>query len=237
MGEIVSDAGSQAVRRSAQTVEGASLIGLIELVCGGGAVERSGARSDATGPAGGGGGPGRGVGIRLGEGDLGALSRARPADLERRLDLDLASAERLAAAFELGRRVERSRLDPRASVADPEAAFQLLSTECRGLDRETFQVLLLDGRHRLIRRHCVAVGTLTTSLVHPREVFGPAVREGAAAVLVAHNHPSGDPEPSSEDREVTRRLLDVGRLLGVPLLDHLVLGDGRYVSLRRRMGF
>lgn len=169
--------------------------------------------------------------------DLARLARAPVAELEARLALDRVGASRLAAAFELGRCVERASVDPRRAVADPNAAFRVLAPVCRGLDRETFQLLLLDGRHRLLRRHCVAVGTLTTSLVHPREVFGPALRERAAAVLVAHNHPSGDPEPSAEDRAVTRRLVEAGELLGVPLVDHLVLGDGRYVSLRRRMGF
>jgi DNA repair protein RadC len=98
-------------------------------------------------------------------------------------------------------------------------------------------VLLLDGKHRLKRCEAVSEGTLTTSLVHPREVFRAAVRESAAAVVVVHNHPSGDPEPSLEDLEVTRRLIDVGRLVGVPVLDHVVVGDGRFVSLRERMGF
>lgn len=107
----------------------------------------------------------------------------------------------------------------------------------RGLERETFHVLALDGKHRLLSRHAVSTGTLTTSLVHPREVFRAAVREGAAAVIAVHNHPSGDPEPSTEDVEVTRRLLEAGQLLGIPLLDHVVIGDARCVSLRERMGF
>jgi DNA repair protein RadC len=81
------------------------------------------------------------------------------------------------------------------------------------------------------------VGTLTTSLVHPREVFRSAVREAAAALIAVHNHPSGDPEPSAEDLEVTRRLIEAGRLLGIPLLDHVVVGDGAWVSLRERMPF
>lgn len=103
---------------------------------------------------------------------------------------------------------------------------------------EVFATLLLNGRHRVFAFAEVSRGTLTTSLVHPREVFGPALREGAAAVVVAHNHPSGDPEPSVEDLEVTRRLRDAGKLLGVPLLDHVVLGaDGNFTSLRERIEF
>ena len=96
--------------------------------------------------------------------------------------------------------------------------------------------LVLDGKHRLRGIQEVSRGTLTTSLVHPREVFFAAVSMKAAAVIVAHNHPSGDPEPSIEDLEVTRRLVEAGRILGIPLLDHVVLGDDeRFVSLRDRM--
>ena len=109
---------------------------------------------------------------------------------------------------------------------------------------EEFWLLLLDGKHRVTGASMVSRGTLTTSLVHPREVFGPAVRMGAAAVIVCHNHPSGDPEPSPEDLQVTRRLVQGGRLLGIPVLDHLILGDPenftpkrRYISLRERMSF
>ena len=101
---------------------------------------------------------------------------------------------------------------------------------------EVFVSLLLNGKHRVFAFAEVSRGTLTTSLVHPREVFGPAVRMSAAAVIVAHNHPSGDPEPAREDLEVTRRLRDAGKLLGVPLLDHVILGeDGVYTSLRDRI--
>ena len=103
---------------------------------------------------------------------------------------------------------------------------------------EVFVVLLLNGKHRIFAFAEVSRGTLTSSLVHPREVFGPALRQAAAAVIVAHNHPSGDPEPSVEDLEVTRRLRDAGKLLGVPLLDHVVLGvDGKFTSLRERITF
>ena len=123
------------------------------------------------------------------------------------------------------------------AMTTPDVAFSVLEPLLSDRPTEEFWCLLLDGRHCAIGVAQATVGTLTASLVHPREVFGPAVRMGAAAVVVAHNHPSGDPEPSSEDITVTRRLLEVGDLLGIPLLDHLVIGDGKFVSLRRRMGF
>jgi len=101
---------------------------------------------------------------------------------------------------------------------------------------ERFVALLLNGKHRVMGFAEVSRGTLTSSLVHPREVFAPALRELAAAVIVAHNHPSGDPEPSMEDIEVTKRLSEAGKLLGVPLLDHIIVGEGgAYTSLRERL--
>ncbi len=146
-----------------------------------------------------------------------------------------AAALRVAAAFELGRRVERGAREPRPQLRSAESVHALLGPELRGLGHETFHALLLDGKHRLRRRVQVSAGTLTTSLVHPREFFRAAIRESAAAVIAVHNHPSGDPEPSHEDLTVTRRLAEAGRLLGVPLLDHVVVGDGRYASIRERI--
>lgn len=166
----------------------------------------------------------------------GRLARMRPAELARGVGVGRRAAERLSAAFELGRRVARPTPD-RAAIVSPRAVFEALSDELAGLEREAFVVLLLDGKHRLRRSEIVSLGTLTTSLVHPREVFRPAIVGAAAAIVVAHNHPSGDPEPSAEDLAVTRRLLRSGHLLGVPLLDHVVLGDQRWVSLRERMSF
>ena len=165
------------------------------------------------------------------------LTRRAPAELGGLHGLPPRQAERLAAAFALGRAVERARSPRGGPLSRPAEVHRVLAPEVRGLEKETFHVLLLDTRHHLLERVRVSEGTLTTSLVHPREVFGPALRRSAAAVVVAHNHPSGDPEPSAEDRAVTRRLIDAGRLLGVPLLDHVVVGAERWVSLRERMGF
>ena len=98
-----------------------------------------------------------------------------------------------------------------------------------------FVVALLTIRHRVIGLHTVSVGCLTSSLVHPREVFKPAILAGCAALLIAHNHPSGDPDPSAEDVALTRRLASAGSLLGIEIIDHLILGEaGRYVSLKER---
>lgn len=168
--------------------------------------------------------------------DLTELSRLAAPELRGLAGLTPTQAERLAAAFDLGRAVERARLPARPRLAGPAEVYRLLAPELRGLPKETFHALILDARHRLKGRARVSEGTLSTSLVHPREVFAPALRQGAAALIVAHNHPSGDPEPSAEDVAVTRRLREVGRLVGVPLLDHVVIGDGAWVSLNERIG-
>ena len=169
--------------------------------------------------------------------DLADLSRATPDHLRLLGGVSAPAAMRLCAAFALGRRAQAAPRRERPSLRSPAVVHELLAGEIAGLPQETFHALLLDGKHRLRRRERVSEGTLTSSLVHPREVFGSALRERAAALIVAHNHPSGDPEPSAEDLAVTRRLIQAGRLLGVPLLDHVVIAEGGYVSLRERISF
>jgi len=168
---------------------------------------------------------------------LSALSRRSSRELGVLTGLGREDCRRLAATFQLGRLVEMDRWSSAGRIRTPAEVYGLMAPRLRGLERETFCVLLLDGRHRLIGVQQVSEGTLTTSLVHPREVFLPAIRATAAAILAVHNHPSGDPEPSKQDLEVTRRLLDCGRLLGIPLLDHVVVGTGLHVSIRERMEF
>jgi DNA repair protein RadC len=167
------------------------------------------------------------------------LRRARAPVLEWALLLRIParSALRVACAFELGRRAARGEQPARTPIRTPRDAFQLVSGPLAGRERETVVALYLDGRHRLLLLHEVSVGTATASLIHPREVFGPALRCGACAVVIAHNHPSGDPEPSAEDHGVTERLTAAGELVGIPLLDHLVVGASDFVSLRGRGAF
>ena len=128
------------------------------------------------------------------------------------------------------------KLAERPQVSVPAEAAPLFAQYIGDADREVFVVAMLTVRHRLIGLHTVSVGCLTSSLVHPREVFKPAILAGCcAALLMAHNHPSGDPEPSAEDIALTRRLTSAGQLLGIEILDHLVIGEaGRFVSLRER---
>lgn len=112
------------------------------------------------------------------------------------------------------------------AIGDPRDASRYLRPLFDGLDREQTVVLCLDGKHRPIGVNVVSIGTLNESLMHPREVFKPAVLLNAAAIILAHNHPSGDPTPSQEDRQITRRMREAGEILGIRLLDHLVFGAG-----------
>jgi len=163
---------------------------------------------------------------------LARISRLGPGVLAVECGLTRSQAQRLAAMFELGRDVERAGAARGAQARTPAEAFRLLAPELRGLEVESFRVLVLDVRKRVISHEEVSRGTLDAALVHPREVFRPALRLGGAALLLAHNHPSGNPEPSAQDWRVTRRLLRAGRLLGIPVTDHLIVGGCRYISMR-----
>jgi DNA repair protein RadC len=126
-------------------------------------------------------------------------------------------------------------LAERPNMEAPAQAAPILRQYIGDIDREVFVLAMLTVRHRVLGLHTVSVGCLTASLVHPREVFKPAILSGSAALVIAHNHPSGDPEPSAEDLALTRRLAAAGSLLGIEVLDHLVIGEaGRFVSLRER---
>jgi DNA repair protein RadC len=159
------------------------------------------------------------------------LRSAGVGEIVERTGLARARAERLLASIELGRRVhgliaEGPRFDGPEIVA-------LHARELISEGREHFIVWLLNARHRMISRELVSIGSLSASIVHPREVFRPAIAAGAAALVLAHNHPSGDPEPSRDDVEITRRLVRGGHLLGIPVLDHVIVAGERYRSLRR----
>jgi DNA repair protein RadC len=167
-------------------------------------------------------------------GDLRGLAGAATGQLTAWEGLPPRQARRLVAAFALGRRaaaVPLRRGQALRGAGDIHAAYGPL---LRDLPKEVLLAVHLDAKGRVLRELRVSEGTLTQSPAHPREVFGPALREGAAALVLVHNHPSGDPEPSTLDEEVTRRLVAAGDVLGIALLDHLVLGDGCYVSLAER---
>ena len=145
-----------------------------------------------------------------------------------------AKACKILAAVELGRRIGRVRNPGRPMISSPADVERLLRGRMANLDRENFVVVLLNTKNEVIETSTVSIGTLGASLVHPREVFKPAVRASAASVILAHNHPSGKVEPSQEDREVTRRLGEAADILDIEVLDHVIVGDG-YFSMKEHL--
>ena len=143
-----------------------------------------------------------------------------------------AKAASLCAALELASRIVDEPLDRGAAIRSPADVQRHFRRSLCRRPRESFHVLLLDGRHRLISSEEVSVGTLTASLVHPREVFRDAIRNAAAAIVLVHNHPSGDPSPSAEDRSVTSRLRTAGEVLGIRVVDHVIVAAAGYFSFR-----
>lgn len=164
------------------------------------------------------------------DGSLRRLAALPVAHLERTPGVGEAVSARVAAALELGRRVAREGPAERGRIRTPADVYDRCAPTMRDLPHEEFRVLLLNTQHAVLREETVTRGILDGSIVHPREVFRAAIVEAAAAVLLVHNHPSGDPAPSAEDRAVTRQLAEAGKLIGIPVLDHVVIGDGRWVS-------
>lgn len=161
---------------------------------------------------------------------LGDLARRTAAELARLRGIGAAKAARVVAALELGRRLQEEARGERFRIRVPADVYHWFFPRMADLPVEEFHVLALDSGSAVLRDLLITQGTLTSSLVHPREVFRGAIAESAAGIVVVHNHPSGDPTPSPDDRAVTRQLVDSGRLLGIPVYDHIVIGHGRYVS-------
>lgn len=159
-------------------------------------------------------------------GSLSALAQASTEELKRDFPgIGKEKAKQIKAALEIGRRLVQENIGERPRIASPEEAAAVLRERARSLDREVFWVLLLDTKNRLICPPCeVSKGTLNSSLVHPREIFKPAVQHSAASVILAHNHPSGDPSPSSNDIRITKKLIEAGETMEIKVLDHLIIG-------------
>ncbi len=164
------------------------------------------------------------------DGSLRRLAGSERADITRVRGIGPAVAARLLAALELGRRLAREGPLQRDRIHGPKDVYDRCAPALRDLAQEEFHVLLVNTQNALLRELVITRGTLDTSVVHPREVFRAAIAESAAALILVHNHPSGDPVPSPEDRAVTNQLVEAGRLIGIPVLDHIVVGDSSYVS-------
>jgi DNA repair protein RadC len=164
---------------------------------------------------------------------LGVLREVSIQELTKIPGIGPAKATTILAAIELGKRVYQSRPADKTVVDDPSVAAAALSHDLMWQSQERFAIVLLDVKHRLIGTQIITIGTATETLAHPRDIFREVIRQGATRAIVAHNHPSGNLEPSHEDISLTRQLLSGAQLLGMPVLDHLILGNGDYASLRQ----
>ena len=159
------------------------------------------------------------------------LTQLSISQLRKERGIGVAKAAIIVAAFELGRRFLQQK--PAQLYLNAEDAWRELK-DFRNKKKEYFIIFFLDSRHREIKREIISIGTLNSSLVHPREVFEPAIRNAAAQILLAHNHPSGDPRPSSDDLKVTRRLIEAGKILGIEILDHVIISEESFFSFREQ---
>jgi len=168
-------------------------------------------------------------------GNLKGITNASVEELSEIKGVGLAKAAQIKAALELSKRLEGDAGErQKPMVKSPEDVVNIVKSQLKGKKKEHFLVLCLDTRNRVINCRPVSVGSLDTSIVHPREVFREAVSSSAASVIFAHNHPSGDPEPSKEDVELTKRLVKAGEIIGVDVLDHIVVCDRSYLSLKAK---
>ena len=168
-------------------------------------------------------------------GDLKGMAGASVEELAEVRGIGLAKAAQIQAAFELANRLEGySETGKPPLVKTPEDVVNVVGGRLRGKKKEHFLALLLDTRNRLIKVSEISVGSLDTSIVHPREVFREAISASAASVIFVHNHPSGDPEASEDDIKLSKRLADAGEIMGIDVLDHIILGDKNFLSLKRQ---
>lgn len=145
-----------------------------------------------------------------------------------------AKAVQLLAGIELGRRLALSRHSETSTISSPRDVADLLFEQLRYLQKEHFVCLFLNTKNHVIGQETLSIGSLNAAIVHPREVFRAAIKCSSASIICAHNHPSGDPAPSPEDIQLTRRLMEAGSIVGIEVLDHIVIGDGKYVSLKEQ---
>lgn len=162
------------------------------------------------------------------------LTQMSPEELRCIKGMGLAKTAQVKAALEIGRRLARQKMGPRPVIHSPADAASLLMGEMNYLDREHFKVINLNTKNQVLAIDHVSIGSLNASLVHPREVFKQAIKRSAAWLILVHNHPSGNTQPSSEDEALTRRLCEAGKLLGIEILDHLILGQNNYLSMKEK---
>ncbi|NLB24187.1 MAG: DNA repair protein RadC [Clostridiales bacterium] len=162
------------------------------------------------------------------------LSRAIYEEINKIEGIGPAKACQIMAAIEMGKRISQRPKEERVKIADPESVASLFMEEMRILNKECFKLLTLNCKGEILSKENVATGTLTSAIVHPREVFNCAVRKSAQSIILVHNHPSGEVTPSNEDINLTKRLYEAGKLVGIEVLDHIIIGDGIYFSFKKQ---
>jgi DNA repair protein RadC len=168
-------------------------------------------------------------------GNLRNLAKASIEELTEIRGIGPAKAAQIKAAFELGKRLEDySDEGSKATVKSPEDIIKAVKTQLKGKKKEHFMALSLDTRNHLIDTHQISIGSLDSSIVHPREVFKDIISDSAASVIFVHNHPSGDPTPSEDDIKLTKRLCEVGQIMGIEVLDHIIICDKDYLSMKAK---
>jgi len=167
-------------------------------------------------------------------GNIKTISQATIEELSQIKGIGLAKAAQIKACFELGRREELEPELKNFDIKDPEAVVKAIRASIKDKAKEHFKLILLNPRNKIIGISTISIGTLNASLVHPREVFKDAIVHSAASVVLAHNHPSGDPEPSEDDLKITKKLVDSGKILGIEVLDHIVIGKNNFCSFKER---
>jgi DNA repair protein RadC len=171
------------------------------------------------------------LGMLKRHGGLGGLYAAGLREIAQSRGIGLTKAVRIHTAFELGRRVITRPVDTR-HLDSPGAVWNLLLPSMACLQREEFRVLILNNKNTLLKNSMISAGTVSEAIVHPREVFRDAIREGGAAVIIAHNHPTGEINPSREDIATTQRLVEAGKIVGIPVLDHVIITNSAYFSFK-----
>jgi len=168
----------------------------------------------------------------LGEYNIKQLSQINLTQLMKIHGIKESKATQISACFEIARRLESFNSVEKPKISSPEDVYRRLFPRMRELKKEMFIELCLDTKNQILKEEVISVGSLNTNVVHPREVFKLALAESAAHIIVAHNHPSGDPTPSREDIEITKKLVETGNIMGITVLDHVIIGDGRHFSMK-----
>ncbi len=146
-------------------------------------------------------------------------------------------ASQVLATMELGKRIAKSNIHKRGKITSPEDVADFMIDEMIALKQEHFKTLFLNTKNEIIGYETISIGTLNASIVHPRDVFNKAIRKASANVILVHNHPSGNPKPSTEDIAITKRLSEAGNILGIPVLDHIIIGDSSFYSMKEHALF